>query len=430
MTEHSIEYERPIYYDKQYDAVFDPRRYSVIEASTKAGKTSACIGWLLERALGGEPGHNYWWVAPVSDQARIAFTRMQRALPRGTFTANLNLMTLTLFNGTAIWFKSGDRPDGLYGEDVYACVVDEASRFKMDAWHAIRTTLTATKGPVRVIGNVKGRRNWFYALARRAQAGDPDMGYHKLTAADAVAAGVLEQDEIEDARRLLPERVFRELYLAEASDDEGNPFGIEAIQACVAPMSIKPPALWGWDFAKSHDWSVGVALDVDGRCCRFERFQAPWSETMARVARLTGRTPALADSTGVGDPIVEMLARQLGPRFEGYHFHQASKQKLMEGLAVAIQSRTVSYPAGVIPGELGVFEYQYSRTGGVSYSAPEGFYDDCVCALALAVEHRAHAHQPLRIPQAALQRAAMPPWPGRVRRDWSLYNLPRFTGGA
>ncbi len=134
----------------------------------------------------------------------------------------------------------------------------------------------------------------------------------------------------------------------------------------------------------------------------------PWQETMARVARLTGRTPALADSTGVGDPIVEMLARQLGPRFEGYHFHQASKQKLMEGLAVAIQSQAVTYPAGVIPGELELFEYQYSRTGGVSYSAPEGFYDDCVCALALAVEHRSHARQPLVITKAALQRAAMP----------------------
>jgi hypothetical protein len=413
VEERQIEFERPVYYAKQFDAVFDRRRYSVIEASTKAGKTSACIGWLLERALEGKRGQNFWWVAPVSDQALIAFTRMQRSLPRGTFIAHLNLHTLTLINGAVIWFKSGDRPDGLYGEDVYAAVVDEASRFKQEAWHAIRTTLTATRGPVRVIGNVKGRRNWFYALARRAQAGDPEMGYHKLIAADAVAAGVLDAAEIEDARRLLPDRVFRELYLAEASDDEGNPFGIEAIRTCVAPLSSKPPAVWGWDFAKSHDWSVGIGLDVDGHCCRFERFQRPWQETMSKVAKLTGRTPALADSTGVGDPIVEMLQRQLGPRFEGYHFHQASKQKLMEGLAVAIQSKTVTYPAGVIPGELEVFEYCYSRTGGVSYSAPEGFFDDCVCALALAVEHRAHARRPLVISNALLARARMRPMPMR-----------------
>src|SRR5712691_587959 len=264
VEERQIEFERPVYYAKQFDAVFDKRRYSVIEASTKAGKTSACIGWLLERALEGKPGQNFWWVAPVSDQALIAFTRMQRSLPRGTFVAHLNLHTITLFNGAVIWFKSGDRADSLYGEDVFACVVDEASRFKQDAWHAIRTTLTATRGPIRIIGNVRGRKNWFYALARRAEHGDPDMGYHRLIAADAVAAGVLDAAEIEDARRLLPDRVFRELYLAEASDDEGNPFGIDAIRSCVAPMSGKPPAVWGWDFAKSHDWTVGIALDVEG----------------------------------------------------------------------------------------------------------------------------------------------------------------------
>jgi hypothetical protein len=38
-----IEYERPYLYPKQLAAIFDPRRYSVIEASTKAGKTSGCI---------------------------------------------------------------------------------------------------------------------------------------------------------------------------------------------------------------------------------------------------------------------------------------------------------------------------------------------------------------------------------------------------
>src|SRR5260370_1447173 len=98
-------------------------------------------------------------------------------------------------------FRSGDNPDALYGEDVYACVIDEASRFKEDAWFAIRSTLTATRGKIRIIGNVKGKSNWFYHLARRAEEGKhPELGYHKLTAYDAVAAGVLAADEIAEAR--------------------------------------------------------------------------------------------------------------------------------------------------------------------------------------------------------------------------------------
>ena len=61
-------------------------------------------------------------------------------------------------------------------------------------------------------------RNWAYQLARRAEAGEPYMHYARITAYDAIKAGVLTQDEVEDARRNLSERVFRELYLAEPAD--------------------------------------------------------------------------------------------------------------------------------------------------------------------------------------------------------------------
>ena len=80
---------------------------------------------------------------------------------------------------------------------------------------------------------------------------------------------------------------------------------------------------------------------------------------------------------------MERLQREL-PRVEGYNFTSPSKQKLMEGLAVAIQSKLVGYPEGDITNELDGFEYEYTRTG-VKYSAPDGLHDDCVMALALAV---------------------------------------------
>jgi hypothetical protein len=269
---------------------------------------------------------------------------------------------------------------------VYAAVIDEASRCKEESWHAVRTTLTATRGPIRIIGNVKGRRNWAYQLARKAEGGEPDMHYAKITAYDAVAAGILSADEIEDARSKLPADVFGQLYEAIPSDDGGNPFGLLAIRAAIAALSDSEPTHWGWDLAKSTDWTVGIALDAAGRCCRFERWQAPWETTIDRIVTLTGYTPALVDSTGVGDPVLEALQKR-GGSYAGYKFGATSKQQLMERLAVAIQQRHVGFPDGVIVSELEEYEYVYSRTG-VHYSAPEGLHDDCVCSLALAVWQR------------------------------------------
>jgi len=391
-------YKRPWLASYQLEALFGPERYAVIEATTKAGKTVGCMIWLTEKAIAGRAGQNFWWVAPIFPQAKIVFRRLKRALPNEIYVANESELSITLANGAVIWFKGADKPDSLYGEDVFAAVMDEATRCKEEAWHALRTTLTATRGPIRLIGNVKGRRNWAYQLARRAESGEPHMSYAKITALDAINAGLLSKEEIEDAKRMLPASVFQELYMAEPSDDEGNPFGIEAIKACIKQLSKEKPAAFGLDLAKSGDWCVLIGLDAGGATCRLDRWQGPWEMTIQRVLGAVGNTPTLVDSTGVGDPVLEALQRQgrsQGATFIGYTFTQPSKQKLMEGLAVAIQQKHVSYPGGVIVSELEAFEYAYHRTG-VSYSAPEGLFDDCVCSLALAVHQLLGGPQPVR----------------------------------
>lgn len=389
VTPQEIVFERPWLYPKQMAAMYDERRYSLVEATTKAGKTWGCIVWLLEQAMKGCKGQNFWWVAPVFPQSKIAFRRMKDCLPVGLFDKNESELTITLLNGAVIWFKSGERPDNLYGEDVYAAVIDEASRCREESFYAIRSTLTFTKGKIRIIGNVKGRKNWAYKMARIAEVGDdPSMGYHKITALDAIEAGIFDSAELADAKAHMPDAVFRQNYMAEAADDEGNPFGFAEIQSCIAPMSNADPVAFGVDFAKSHDWTVQIGIARDGCVCRFARFQNPWHETRTRTESFCGRTRTLCDSTGVGDPIIDELQRGHG-NFEGYLFTSRSKQMLMEGLRMAIHQKLIRFPEGVIVQELEAFEYEYTgRDGnstGVRYSAPEGMHDDCVCALALAV---------------------------------------------
>jgi hypothetical protein len=174
------------------------------------------------------------------------------------------------------------------------------------------------------------------------------------------------------------------------------------------------PVVFGWDFAKSQDWTVGCGLDQYGRLAKFERMQTSWEQQYPRIHALNGLTPALCDSTGVGDAVVERLQKRPGSKYEGYIFSPASKQRLMEGLAVAIQNGEVMFPdapdgaiahdhPGNIRRELELFEYEYTRTG-VRYSAPEGFHDDCVMALALAVMHRTHARLPMSINKGLLEK--------------------------
>jgi hypothetical protein len=215
------------------------------------------------------------------------------------------------------------------------------------------------------------------------------MRYQKITAFDAIAAGVLDEEEIADAKATLPEDVFNELYLAIPTEDGSNPFGIKEIKACIGPMSTKAPVCYGIDLAKSHDYTVLIGFDVHGKVCRFERYQKPWNETVIDIRNTVGSIRALVDSTGVGDAVLESLQKGRA-NFEGFKFTSTSKQQLMESLRLAIQQRDITFPDGVIVSELESFEYEYTRIG-VRYSAPAGEFDDCVCALALANMLRAAA---------------------------------------
>jgi hypothetical protein len=383
-----INYTRPFLYPYQTAILNSPARYTITEAATKAGKTASHIVWLFEKALECKKNQSVWWVAPTVNQAKIAYDRMKVQISdRSFYTANETNRIIILAHGAKIEFKTAEKPDNLYGDDVYAFVFDEFTRARETAWHALRSTVTSTGGKGKFIGNVKGSKNWGHRMAMKAKANeDPEYQYFKITAYDAANAGMMTKDgrpfidEIYAAKKDLPENVFKELYLAEATDEGSNPFNLRAIKMCTEEISKLPAICYGVDLAKSYDYTVEMGLDKTGSVCHFERYQSDWRQTTTRIKQLN--KPMAIDSTGVGDPIGEDVASAI-PDVELFKFTELSRQQLLEGLAVAIQKRLITFPEGRITYELEQFEYVYTN-GGVRYRSPEGEHDDCVMSLALA----------------------------------------------
>ena len=151
---------------------------------------------------------------------------------------------------------------------------------------------------MRIIGNVSGRRNWAYQLARRAEAGEPGMHYAKITAYDAIKAGVLTQEEVEDARRNLSERVFRELYLAEPADSLTliySPFGPENVTEAAEYVKDTGRIYVGYDWGFTDPTHIRLYQYRDGALYQFDevvgsgRSEASWGEEIvARIAALPG----------------------------------------------------------------------------------------------------------------------------------------------
>ena len=349
-------------------------RFIVMMAGRRFGKSLISQTISIETAVNKK---RVAYITPTYQLGKIFFKEIVDLLPLEIYSKNESDLVITFITGGSIRFFTGERLDNLRGLKFHLAVIDEASFIPNleDGWlNSIRPTLTDYKGKAIFLSTPKGK-NYFFSLFSKAE---PDWQSFKFTTYDNP---YIDPNEIDDARKQLPEVVFEQEYMANPAENAANPFGSQYIRNCIHPVTTMPVVAYGIDLAKSVDWTVIVGLDEDGNVAYFDRFQMDWHNTKQTILRLP-KCPILVDSTGVGDPILEDLQRE-GVMIQGLKFTSSSKQQLMEGLQAAIHQGKIGYPEGIISQELEVFEYMYTATG-VKYSAPSGFHDDAVMALALA----------------------------------------------
>ncbi len=368
-------------------------RFRTVCTGRRFGKTMCMAAEILDRG-GGDAGGDYGWVAPtytVADRGIDAFRLIAPDFVRivGRMPARAE------FEGAAgpcrVWFLSADNPDGIRGFGFRGLVVDEAAAIPVNVWnYVLRPTLAQTLGWGVFISTPAGR-NWFYDMFTRGVERQP--GFRSFTFPSNVSPYFPAQ-EWEEARRTLPEDVFRQEYMAEFLEDSAGVF--RGIDACLElgvrleESGVGGTVIVGCDIAKHTDWTVLVAIDTKtGRCLEMERFnQLDWPVQRERIAAFVRRWQArlVMDATGVGDPVFDDLCRVL-PQVEGFKITAQTKRELVQGLMVAVEQRRVIWPASwdVMTAEMKRYEYEIGPTGQVSYSAPAGYHDDCVMALALAV---------------------------------------------
>lgn len=355
-------------------------RFNVLEIGRRWGKTTFAEQVLIDDILSRRP---VAWFAPSYKYLAEPMRDFERALAPIVHRVDRVEKRIEFSNGASVDFWTLEDEDSGRGRSYSRVAIDEAGFAPnlLTAWRAsIRATLADRRGGALFLGTPKGTGDFHKLYAQAEQDASGEWRAFRIGTRENPH---IDPAEVEAARRMLPSEVFAQEFEGVPADDGGNPFGLDAIRECIAPLSQASPECWGVDLAKSQDWTVAVGLDRDGAVCRLERWQAAWSVTRERLAKMIGDRPAQIDSTGVGDPIVEDL-RKVCRKAEGFKFTSQSKQQLMEGLQLAIQLREIRLPDGWLRSELEAFGFRYSGRGAVAYEATVG-HDDGVCALALAV---------------------------------------------
>ncbi len=373
-------------------------RFRLIVAGTQGGKTTGGSFELAKTAITTtKKDPLFWIVAPtyqMLDNSQRAFLKWFEDEPNASLLREWRRKDrrATLINGARIECRSAEDPDYLRGPSVDGIWGDEASYLKEEAHRILRTRVTQTGGPIWYTTTPKGQRSWLYRFYKRCI--DKRMKQFQAFQFPTSMNPSISAEEIEAARRELPESFFRQEYLAEFLEEGASPFA--GIRNCMAIYDRSGSAfVIGYDPARRRDFAVGLVMNEHRQVVDLMRLHnTPWPTQRAKLKDMAQRwnTRVIAMDASASDPMSDDL-EMAGLDVERIPFSLQRKEVLYRKLQTAIEGKELAiHPEyEVICEEAERMEYARSARGVTRYVTPPGFNDDCVAALALA-NHAATEH--------------------------------------
>jgi RNA-binding protein YhbY len=303
-------------------------------------------------------------------------------------SANHSDLVLNFTTGSTMLFYSAEAYDSIRGETFDALVGDEVAFWKPEAWNEVLKATVLVKGKkVLLLSTPKGK-NQFYTLFNQSINND---NYHSFYGT-SFDNPFIERSEIEDARRMLPDHIFRQEYLAEFLDDASSVF--RNIKECIEIGEETRTLFAGVDLGRADDYTVLTIVDQNNKEVYCERWRhLEWSTIINNVVtQLNKYKPnVLIESNGAQDAIYEQIRDKVNynkSKVKPFVTTSKSKQAIVENLIVAFENKEI----GIIGkdwqvSELETFTYEYNlKTSTIKYSAPSGLHDDYVMSRAICNE--------------------------------------------
>lgn len=389
-------------YAEQAEVLQSDARFRVVAAGRRSGKTIMAAVETVRRAVNGPQDWHGYWVGAEHRHADTAYTLVDKALPdalvkRRNQSPPRTIELVDEVGGTIEFHTAGGGALVSIGLDWAVC--DEAGKsFPERSWtEELRPALSDRQGSAMFI-STPGGRGWFYRRYERGQSEDyPEW---KSWRWPTYRNPHVEDSEIDSAREELPQRIFEQEYLAEFVDETGGVFsGLDDhlftsnYELPLDPDDAEPPFASGVDLARHEDYRVIVTIDSAGRIVYFDREQGEaWPHIQREVENVHGEYPGVVAIDASRDNKLVADLEASGIPIEPVKFSAQRKTELVENLMAAIENDEITAPEITqLRTELEVFEYDVTRAGNIRYEAPEGFHDDTVDALALAVDARTEA---------------------------------------
>ena len=370
-------------------------KYISVVAPRQTGKTFLSLQALLYWSI-NEPGSIIFFCSPTYQQAKKPMEELYNAIGTSGIVKSYNKsdFRIELKNGSVIHFKSTERADNLRGFTGTHMVVDEAAYHAEEVWNSVLKPIMLVKGKKVLFISTPRGNNWFKKMFDMGQ--DPEMLDYASCRMHYTENPHLDVKELDEARRSLPEHIFKAEYEGTFTDSGQTVFSnIDRIQYGGGWPRPKGKVFCGIDLGRANDWTVATFMDAEGTIIDIYREnKQDWSQMVSEMLERIRRygSTVMVEVNSIGDVIFEQLKKSWQDTHP-FVTSNKSKNDIIEGLAVDINNEEIRIPNdelfGPLSFELGIFEYEYSpKTRTLRYNAPAPFHDDCVMSLAITNYNR------------------------------------------
>jgi len=315
----------------QYKVVTSPKRFKVIVAGRRWGKSVLARMWLFKKAM-DTPG-TYWIVAPTYGQGKEIHWKqgLLSEIPKYVIrTKNEQELEMVLVNGSRIAIRSAENPDRLRGVKLNALVVDEIASIRNWRWlweEVLRATLTDYESPALFISTPAGYNHFFELYQRGIKGSDKyneDYESFRFTSYDNPN---VPSKEIDKAKESLTEDTFLQEYMAEFKTFTGLVYKeFQREVHVVKPFKI--PRTWrvfrGMDFGSNNPTvCLWVAFDEDDNAWIIDEHYEQAETIDFHAGQINAKTNYPIAGT-YGDPTGTQWLREFAKR--GVHISKANKE--------------------------------------------------------------------------------------------------------
>ena len=340
------------------------------------------------------------YISPTFAQGKKVYAELVQLLEGTGIIAKANASDLKIDSvyGSTLKFFSMESPTSIRGNTVSGLLVlDEAAFFPVQLsdgqdpyYNVIFPIIKARKPKVLVISTPNGKQGMYHDLYMKAFQGE--KGYQCLTATiydDTLITPV----EIEELKRGYPPLAWQQEFMVEFLDNALTVF--PGFDTCFDGHYDGGKCWCGIDPSSVGEDNTILTLVNDKNQVKQFKIDGTLDEKYADIAKLINNFNPVAtycESNSIGEVMANEIKKKLTRKSNFYTFATTndSKKQYISMLAVDIANNNIHFEPDnkLLYSELSTFSFRLTKTGNITYAARDGYHDDTVTSLGIALQCR------------------------------------------